>query len=99
MGVQNAAKPVFAGRPVRTFMTGTMVDFGDALAEGATARRGGRRGPLRRAGLLFVTWLAYLVGGAIAAAAALRAGTLAAILPATGLAAALALEVRIRPPA
>src|SRR5690242_1095263 len=58
MGVQNAAKPVFAGRPVRTFMTGTMVDFGDALAAVATTRGRGRREPFRRAGLLFVTWLA-----------------------------------------
>lgn len=98
MGVQNAAKPVFAGRPVRTFMTGTMVDFGDALAAGATAREGGRREPLRCAGLLFVTWLAYLVGGAVCAAAALRLGTLAALLPATGVAVALVHEVLTRPP-
>jgi uncharacterized membrane protein YoaK (UPF0700 family) len=93
MGVQNAAKPVLGGRPVRTFMTGTMVAFGDALAAGATARGGARREPLRRAALLFVTWLAYLAGAAVCAAAALRLGTSAAVLPATGLAVAVALEV------
>ena len=98
MGVQNAARPMFAGRPVRTFMTGTMVDLGDALAGGATARGGGRREHLRRAGLLFVTWLTYLVGAAVCAAAALRFGTFAAALPATGLAVALAIEVRTHLP-
>jgi uncharacterized membrane protein YoaK (UPF0700 family) len=97
MGVQNAAKPVLAGRPIRTYMTGTMVDLGDALAASATAPGGSRREPLRSAGLLFVIWLTYLVGGTVCAAAALRLGTFAAALPAAGLAVALALEVRTGP--
>ncbi len=96
MGVQNAAKPLFAGRPVRTFMTGTMIDFGEALAASAMAAGGARRERLHHAGLLFTVWLAYLVGGAAAGAAALHLGTVAALLPACGVVTALAVEWRAR---
>jgi len=94
MGVQNAAKPMFAGRPVRTFMTGTMTDFAESLAASTTAQGPGRRSQLHHAWLLFSVWLAYLLGGAAVGAAALRHGTAAAILPACGVALSIALELR-----
>jgi uncharacterized membrane protein YoaK (UPF0700 family) len=96
MGVQNAVKPSIAGRPVRTFMTGTMVDFGEALAAGAIAARARRREHLRRASVLLAVWIAYLSGAAVAGAAALRVGTFAAALPACAVLVALALEWRSR---
>jgi len=94
MGVQNAAKPLFAGRPVRTFMTGTLTDCAEALAASTTARGPARRAGLRQAGLLFAVWFAYLAGGAVVGAAALHFGTIAAVVPACGVVAALALEWR-----
>ncbi len=96
MGVQNAAKPIFAGRPVRTFMTGTMTDFAETMAASATSAAGGRRARLRHAGLLLLVWLAYLLGGTVAGATALRYGTVAAAIPAGGVLTALALELRAR---
>ena len=96
MGVQNAAKPMFAGRPVRTFMTGTMTDFAEALAASTAAHGPTRRAHLHNASLLGSVWLAYLVGGAIVGAAAIHYGTVAAALPACGVAAALAFELRSR---
>ena len=96
MGVQNAAKPLFAGRPVRTFMTGTMIDFGEALAASTMAAGPARRERLHHAGLLFTVWFTYLVGGAVTAVAALHLGTLAAVIPASGVLASLALEWRGR---
>jgi uncharacterized membrane protein YoaK (UPF0700 family) len=96
MGIQNAAKPSIAGRPVRTFITGTMVDFGEALAA-ALAAGAARAEPLRRAAVLFAVWLTYLVGAAAGGAAALHVGTFAAAVPGCCVVAALALERRHSP--
>ena len=96
MGVQNAAKPLFAGRPVRTFMTGTLTDCAEALAASTTAHGAARRDRVRQAGLLFAVWFAYLAGGAVVGAAALHFGTAAAVVPACGVVTALALEWRGR---
>ncbi len=90
------APPLLAGLPVRTFMTGTMVDLGDTLAASAMAAGTLRRERLHRAGLLFTVWFAYLAGAAAVGAAALRVGTWAALAPACGIGAALALESRTR---
>jgi uncharacterized membrane protein YoaK (UPF0700 family) len=96
MGVQNAAKPMFAGRPVRTFMTGTMTDFAEALAASTAAHGPTRRAHLHNASLLGAVWVAYLVGGALVGAAAIHYGTVAAVLPACGVVASLAIELRSR---
>ncbi len=96
MGVQNAAKPMFAGRPVRTFMTGTMTDFAEALAT-TTVSRGPLRGRhLHNAALLLGVWLAYLVGGAVVGAAAIHYGTVAAVLPTIGIVLSILIELRAR---
>lgn len=96
MGVQNAAKPVFAGRPVRTFMTGTMTDFAEALAASTTVSPGSpaRKARVHHAALMLLVWVAYLAGAAVAGATALRYGTFAAALPACGVLAAIAIERR-----
>lgn len=96
MGVQNAAKPMFAGRPVRTFMTGTMTDFAEALATTTLSRGPMRWSHLHNAWLLLGVWLAYLVGGAVVGAAAIHFGTVAAVIPACGVVASIAIELRSR---
>jgi hypothetical protein len=66
------------------------------LATLATAHGGARRAQLHHASLLFAVWLAYLLGGAIVGAAALRYGTAAAVLPACGVVSSIVLELRAR---
>jgi uncharacterized membrane protein YoaK (UPF0700 family) len=95
MGVQNAAKSRVGGSNVRTFITGTISDFGEAVAAALVAHvPGQRRAHLRRASLLLGVWMAYFGGGAVASGAAVKFGTASAALPAAGLAVAIALELR-----
>lgn len=93
MGCQNAVTPRVGGRRVRTYVTGTMTELGEALL--VAARSGGERAAsLRRAAELFAVWLAYLAGGIASGAAGSRWGVDATLLPIAGIAIAVAIEVR-----
>ncbi len=93
MGCQNAVMPKVAGRRVRTYITGTMTEFAEALV--AAAKDGSERGAsLRRAAELFAVWFTYLAGAVVSGAAGTRWGFRAAAFPLVGIAVAVAVEVR-----
>jgi uncharacterized membrane protein YoaK (UPF0700 family) len=85
IGCHNAVAPRVGGRRVRTFVTGTIVELVEALAAARRTSAAPRRAELHRAVALLAVWLAYLAGATACAAAALRAGSAAALLPAGAL--------------
>lgn len=93
MGCQNAVMPKVGGRRVRTYITGTMTEFAEALVAGARQRAGARAASLGRAADLFAVWWTYLAGAALTGAAGARWGAAAALLPLAGIGVALAVEL------
>lgn len=73
MGVQNAIPRQLGGlAPARTFMTGTLVSFGQSLGESLLQRTpGSRREKLALARAYGLTWALFLAGG-LAGAASMR---------------------------
>ena len=96
MGCQNAVMPKVGGRRVRTYITGTMTEFGEAVVAAARSSRGARAEAADRAAELCAVWLAYLAGGIVSGTAGARWGVSAALFPIAGLAIAIALEVHGR---
>ncbi len=93
MGCQNAIMPKIGGRRVRTYITGTMTELGEALV--AAARdRGERAASLARAADLFAVWLTYLVGAVVSGAVGTRWGVGAALVPLAGIAVVVAIDLR-----
>ncbi len=94
VGCQNAVMPRVGGRRVRTYITGTMTEFAEALVSAAATGAEERAQSLRRAAALFGVWLAYLVGAFVSGAAGTRWGFGAAVFPIAGIGGAVAIEVR-----
>jgi uncharacterized membrane protein YoaK (UPF0700 family) len=94
VGCQNAVGPKVGGRRVRTYITGTMTEFGEAIVEAGTARdRSERATAVARSRRLLGVWVAYLGGGLVSAAAAERWGARSALVPLAGLAIAIAADL------
>lgn len=96
MGCQNAVMPKVGGRRVRTYITGTMTEFAEAVVAAARAPRGRGTAEAERAADLCAVWLAYLAGGIVSGAAGTRWGVVAALFPIAGLAIAIGMEVHAR---
>ncbi len=92
MGCQNAVMPRVGGRRVRTYITGTMTEFAEAVVSAATGTDE-RIPALRRALELFGVWFMYLVGGVVSGAAGTSWGAGAAVFPIAGLAIVIALDL------
>jgi uncharacterized membrane protein YoaK (UPF0700 family) len=86
IGSQNAVGPRVGGRPVRTYITGTMIELVEALVAARRANPPARRAELSRAAALLAVWGAYLAGAVQSSVACARLGSAAAILPAGALA-------------
>lgn len=97
MGCQNAVMPRVGGRRVRTYITGTMTEFAEAVVAAARSSGSARADAAERAADLCAVWLAYLAGGIVSGAAGVRWGVAAALFPMAGLAIAIAMEVHGRP--
>jgi uncharacterized membrane protein YoaK (UPF0700 family) len=96
MGCQNAVMPRVGGRRVRTYITGTMTEFVEAVVAAARASPSRRADSVERASDLCAVWLAYLVGGIVSGAAGVRWGVATALFPIAGLAIAIGMEVHRR---
>jgi uncharacterized membrane protein YoaK (UPF0700 family) len=82
------------GWRVRTFITGTMTEFAEALVAAATSTGQHRASDLRRAVALFGVWFMYLLGGIVSGAAGVRWGVTAALFPIAGITIAMVVEIR-----
>jgi uncharacterized membrane protein YoaK (UPF0700 family) len=98
MGCQNAVMARSSGRRAKTYITGTMTEFAEALVAAATGSGGDRARSLRRALDRFALWFTYLAGGVMSGAAGTRWGAAAALLPLAGDAIAIAVELGRRRP-
>lgn len=90
MGAQNTVTPSVGGRRARTYITGTMTQFAEALVEAASGPK--RRAALARALDRLSLWAAYLAGGVLTGVGGVRWGAGAIGFPLGGLALVLALE-------
>jgi uncharacterized membrane protein YoaK (UPF0700 family) len=92
MGCQNAIMPRIAGRRVKTYITGTMTEFAEAVVAAATTSGQERGRSVRSAVELFGLWFTYLVGGVVSGAAGTRWGVAAALFPIAGVAVVVCVE-------
>ena len=100
MGAQNAIPRQLGGlAPARTFMTGTLVSFGQSVGEALLQRSPGeRRQKIALAGAYGATWLLFLVGGLCGAASMRLAGGLdGALAIGSGVLGALVISALIWP--